>query len=121
MQENIGKCRWMTKTVGSSKKVGPENAGPKSGYAELNSRQHALIFPPAYPVTPGRPRNGIVCCCLLGTALQRDFCTVYLTAKFDRPTFSCSEVIVRTNKQTPLKTSTSLRYATPVGNDGSHV
>jgi len=35
--------------------------------------------------------------------------------------FSRSEVIVRTNKQTnkqtPLKTFTSLRYATPVGND----
>ena len=44
--------------------------------------------------------------------LGRDFCTMYLTAKFDRPTFSCSEVIVRTNKQTPLKTSTALRYAT---------
>ena len=52
--------------------------------------------------------------------LWRDFCTVYLTAKFDRPTFSRSEFIVRTNKltnkQTPPKTSTSLRYATPVGN-----
>jgi len=49
--------------------------------------------------------------------LRRDFCTLYLTAKFDRPMFSRSEVIVRTNKQTntPLKTSTSLRYATPVG------
>jgi len=45
---------------------------------------------------------------------------MYLTAKFDCPTFSRSEVIVRTNKhttdkqtnnkQTPLKTSTSLRY-----------
>jgi len=53
----------------------------------------------------------------------RDFSTVYLTAKFDRPTFGRSEVMVRTNKQTstltnkltPLKTSTSLRYATPVG------
>ena len=37
--------------------------------------------------------------------------------------FSRSEVIVRTNtltnKQTPLKTSTSLRYATPVGNKKS--
>jgi len=30
----------------------------------------------------------------------RDFCTVYLTAKFDRPMFSRSEFIVRTNKQT---------------------
>jgi len=39
---------------------------------------------------------------------------VHLTAKFHRPTFSRSEVIMRTNKQTPLKTSTSLRYATPV-------
>jgi len=48
--------------------------------------------------------------------LQRDFCTTYLTAKFDRPTFSHLEVIVRTNKETPLKTSISLLYATPVGN-----
>jgi len=55
--------------------------------------------------------------------LQWDFCTMYLTAKFDRPTFSRSEVIVQTNwqmhtltnKQMPLKTSTSLRYTTPVG------
>jgi len=46
-------------------------------------------------------------------------------AKFHHPTFNRSKVIVRqtnkqtdklTNKQTPLKTSTSLRYATPVGN-----
>jgi len=38
--------------------------------------------------------------------LGRDLCTTYLTAKFDHPTFSRSEVIVRTNKQTPLETST---------------
>jgi len=46
------------------------------------------------------------------------------TAKFHHPTFSRSEVIMRTNKQTnkhtniqtPLKTSTALRCATPVGN-----
>jgi len=34
---------------------------------------------------------------------------MYLTAKFDRPTFSRSDAVVRTNtptnKQTPLKTS----------------
>jgi len=40
--------------------------------------------------------------------------------QFHHPTSSRSEVIVRTNtltnKQTPLKTSTLLRYATPVGN-----
>ena len=53
----------------------------------------------------------------------RYFCTMHLTAKFHRPTFNRSEVIVLTNKQTdkltnkqtPLKTSTSLRCATPVG------
>jgi len=52
--------------------------------------------------------------------LRPDFCTMYLTAKFDRPMFSRSEVMARTNiltnwqtnKQTPLKTSTALRYAT---------
>jgi len=58
--------------------------------------------------------------------LRWDFCTMYLTAKFHyHPTFKCSEVIVLTNKQTnwqtnkqmPLETSTSLRYATPVGNN----
>jgi len=46
---------------------------------------------------------------------------MHLTAKFYHPTFNRSEVIVRTNKQndkqTPLKTSTSFRYATPVGNN----
>ena len=49
---------------------------------------------------------------------------MHLTAKFDHLTFSHSEIIMRTNKQTNtltdkqtlLKTSTSLRYATPVGN-----
>jgi len=45
---------------------------------------------------------------------------MYLAAKFDRSTFSHSEVIARTNKHTdkqmPLKTSTALHYATPVGN-----
>jgi len=44
---------------------------------------------------------------------------MHLTTKFHNPTFHRSEVIVltnkQTNKQTPLKTSTSLRYATPVG------
>ena len=55
--------------------------------------------------------------------LGRDFCTMHVTAKFRRPTFNRSQVIVLTNKQTeknkqtPLKTCTSLRYATPVGND----
>jgi len=56
--------------------------------------------------------------------LGRYFYTVHLSAKFRHPTFNRSEVIVLTNKQTnwqankqtQLKTSTSLRYATPVGN-----
>ena len=48
--------------------------------------------------------------------LGRDFCTMHLTAKFHHPTFNCSEVILLTNKQTPLKTVISLRCATPVGN-----
>jgi len=52
--------------------------------------------------------------------LGRDFCTLHLTAKFHHPTFSRSEGIMRTNKhtniQTPMKTSTALRCATPVGN-----
>jgi len=45
---------------------------------------------------------------------------MHLTAEFHCPKFSRSKVTVRTNKhtdkQTPLKTSTSLRYATPVSN-----
>jgi len=48
--------------------------------------------------------------------LGRDFCTLHLTAKFHRSKFNRSEVIVLTNKQTPLKATTSLCYATPVGN-----
>jgi len=43
-----------------------------------------------------------------------DFCTMHLTTKFHHPTFNRSEVIMLTNKQTLLKTSTSLRYAMPV-------
>jgi len=53
--------------------------------------------------------------------LRRDFCTAYLTAKFYRLKFNRSEVIVRTNKQTPPKTSTALRYATPVGNNNDTI
>jgi len=45
---------------------------------------------------------------------------MHLTAKFHHPMFNRSEVIVLktnkpTNKQMMLKTSTSLRYAVPVG------
>jgi len=46
---------------------------------------------------------------------------MHITAKFHHPAFNRSEVIMRTNKltnkQTPLKTSTSLRYVTPMGNN----
>jgi len=56
--------------------------------------------------------------------LGRDFYAVHLSAKFRHPTFNRSKAIVLTSKQTnwqantqtQLKTSTSLRYATPVGN-----
>jgi len=37
--------------------------------------------------------------------LGRDSCTTHLTAKFHRPTFSHSEVIVRTNKHTDKLTN----------------
>jgi len=40
---------------------------------------------------------------------------MHLTDKFHHPAFNLSEVIVLTNKQTPLKTSTSLPYAMPMG------
>ena len=54
---------------------------------------------------------------------------MHLTANFHHPKFNRSEVIVltnnhtdkMTNKHTPLKTSTSLRYATPWGNKSSAV
>jgi len=53
--------------------------------------------------------------------LGRDLCTMHLIAKFHRCTLNRLEVIMLTNKlankQTPLTTSTSLRYATPVGNN----
>ena len=38
---------------------------------------------------------------------------MHVTAKFRHPTFNRLEVIVLRNKQTPPKTSISLRYATP--------
>jgi len=53
--------------------------------------------------------------------LGRDFCTAHLTAKFHRPKFNRSVVIVLTSKQTDklttdaAKTSILLRYATPMG------
>ena len=51
--------------------------------------------------------------------LGRDFCTVHITAKFHHPMFNHSEVIMLTNKQTdkhtPLKTSTLLCCAMPMG------
>jgi len=55
--------------------------------------------------------------------LGRNFCTLHLTAKFHHPAFNRSEVIELTtkqtdkltNKQTPLKTSTSHSHATPMG------
>ena len=37
------------------------------------------------------------------------------TPKFHHPMFTLPEVIVLTNKQTPLKTSNALRYATMSG------
>jgi len=45
---------------------------------------------------------------------------MHLPLKFHHPTFTCSEVTVltntQTNKQTPLKTSNALCYATTLGN-----
>jgi len=50
--------------------------------------------------------------------LGRDFYAVHLPAKFHHPAFKPSEVIMqKTDKQTLLKTSTSLHYAMPVGNE----
>jgi len=44
--------------------------------------------------------------------LGGDFCTTYLITKF-----GSYHADKQTNKQTPLKTFTALRYATPVGNN----
>jgi len=53
-----------------------------------------------------------------------DFCRMYLTAKFHHLMFNRLEVIMLTNKQTdkqmPLKTSTSLHCATLMGNHFCH-
>jgi len=52
-----------------------------------------------------------------------DFCTMHLPHKFHHPMVTCSEVIVltnqqtHTNKQTPLKTSNTIRYATTLGKE----
>jgi len=48
--------------------------------------------------------------------LERDFCTVHLTAKFHHVESFGSIVLTNTQTNTRLKTSTSLRYTTPVGN-----
>jgi len=60
--------------------------------------------------------------------IERDFCTVHLTAKFHHPRLIVRKLSywqtnkLKTDKQTPLKTSTSLRYATSVGkNSGKHL
>ena len=72
---------------------------------------------PYYALSMGMTQQFFVFCpwwpwpLTLTFELNRDFCTVYLTAKFRCRAFPRSEIIVRTNKQTPLKTSTSLRYA----------
>jgi len=54
--------------------------------------------------------------------MGRHFCTVHLTAKFHNFTLSFGSYHVDklTNEQTLLKTSTSLRYAMPVGNNLHH-
>jgi len=46
--------------------------------------------------------------------LGLDFLTVHLPTKFHRPMFNRSEIIMLTNADILLKTSTSLHYATPV-------
>jgi len=46
--------------------------------------------------------------------LDLDFLTMHLPTKFHHPMFNHSEVIMLTNKEIMLKTSTSFRYTTPV-------
>ena len=48
----------------------------------------------------------------LNFELERDFCTAYLIAKFDRPMFSRSKVTLRTNKQAHWQTN-RLRWKHP--------
>jgi len=45
---------------------------------------------------------------------RRDFCTVYLTAKFDRSTFSRSEVHVRTNTLTNKQNASENIHLAPL-------
>jgi len=121
--------------------------------SQQNRTQAAVNVHCRHPVTPWRPHNGLVCCCVQCTTysarialpcnvsgddsaffgffcawwpwpltltfeLGRDFCTMHLTAKFHHPTLNRSEVIMRTNKQTDAAENiTSLRCATPVGNE----
>ena len=57
-----------------------------------------------------------LCLVTLIFELGLDFCKMYLTTNFDGPTsrrLSCGQTM--TNKQMPLKTSTSLCCAVPVG------
>jgi len=86
--------------------------GPKDRAREDRSRKkcHTRFVPGDLDLCPLTPNSN---------------CTMYLTTKFHCPTFNRSEFIVLTNKltdkQTPLKTSTSLRYATPVGKNSLDV
>jgi len=51
----------------------------------------------------------------------RDCCAMHIATEFHHLAFNCLEVILLTNKQTPLKAFTSLRCATPVGNQHAGV
>jgi len=102
---------------------------PRGGYAMVLSVVACCVWP-SYSARPSTHRQSAVFSFFcpwwawsltLTFKLGWDFCTTYLITKFDGPTFSRLEVIMRTNiltltnKQTPLKTSTSLRYAMLVG------
>jgi len=99
---------------------GSHELGPPAAGARCLQRAHTIRTHPGVSAVLSAFLSLVTWRLTLTFKLGRNFCTTHLTAKFHHPTFNRLEVIVLTNKltnkQTPLKTSTSLRYATPMGN-----
>jgi len=94
-------------------------------FSKFRTRQPALIFPNVVAqrhIFGGRDAHAGAMTPTF--ELGRDFCTVHLTPKFHHLMFtvrklSCwqtnKQTQPQTNKQTPLKASNALRYATALG------
>ena len=80
------------------------------------------MFAPVLPRVPGQFSRcpcgfGAYVCMTQKFKLGRDFRTMHLPPKFRHPTFTRSEVIVLTNKQTDAAENIQcVRYATTLGN-----